>query len=302
MGEGPVFLAGADRSGVGLLGELLEQHPNLAIARRINFFSFYDRRFGDLGKRDNLERAVTAMMRYRRVQDLGTNSGEWLAELRAGGLNYHRLLGVLLCQYARRTGKLRWGDKSINTERYADRIFTYFPHAEMIHVIRDPRDRYASQVHHRTAGRGRVGSGAALWLSSVRWGRRNLRRYPGGYLLVRYEDLVVRPRSTLEEVCRFLEEEFSERMLLDPAHDGPRRFTDASIGRYRRDLATGDANFIELVAGRQMAHFGYGVDEKSPGRTLGSAPLNLLRMAGWWLSRRLGDSRLSPSARRLAAG
>ena len=44
----PLFLAGADRSGIGLLGDVLDRHPQVAISRRINFWTFYDRRYGPL--------------------------------------------------------------------------------------------------------------------------------------------------------------------------------------------------------------------------------------------------------------
>ena len=76
-----------------------------------------------------------------------------------------------------RLGKLRWGDKSLGAERYADTILAAYPQAKMIHIIRDPRDRYASQFNHRGVGKGQLGAGTALWLWSVRLAERNQRQH-----------------------------------------------------------------------------------------------------------------------------
>lgn len=45
---------------------------------------------------------------------------------------------------AERVGKPRWGDKSLHSGQHADQIFEEFPGAKIIHMMRDPRDRYAS--------------------------------------------------------------------------------------------------------------------------------------------------------------
>lgn len=293
---GPIFVAGVDRSGIGLLGELLDAHPAIAISRRTNFWSFYYQRFGDLERPRNLERCVAEILRYSRMQALQPNRDELLEALRQERPTYARLFAVMQEQHMRRLGKLRWGDKSLDTEGYADTILREFPDASIVHVIRDPRDRYASQATHRRAARGRVGSGIALWCWSVRHAQRNLARHPQRYLVVRYEDLVTRPEETLRQVCGFVGERFAPEML-EGAGDGPgamsrdgdrRQFTAASIGRFRRDLRPRDIALIDLVARRRMNELGYIVGPV--GLSLRDAllllvidvPLNLARMAVWW--------------------
>ena len=181
----------------------------------------------------------------------------------------------------------------------------------MIHVLRDPRDRYASQAMHRSASRGRVGAGVALWLSSARWARRNAARYPERYKVVRYEDLVSRPTSILQDVCRFLEEPFDESMLRvesSPQRNGSGRagtertgeLVTTSIGRYREDLQPREVAFIVLGARRQMKPLGYDVCRQplAGGELvrliLLDIPLNTARMAAWWLNTaRRGRSRVA---------
>ena len=53
----------------------------------------------------------------------------------------------------------------------------------------------------------------AAWAEAVRHHRRNLRRYPDRYRLVRFEDLVREPDTLLPELCAFLGIEFELRVF-----------------------------------------------------------------------------------------
>lgn len=313
---GPIFLAGVDRSGIGLLGELLEAHPDVAISRRTNFWSFYYERFGDLRRPQNLENCVSQMLRYTRIQALDPNRDKVIEAVSQQRPTYARLFAVLQEQHLERIGKSRWGDKSLDSEQHAEIIFREFPDAVMVHVIRDPRDRYASQATHRRAARGKLASGVALWRWSVRLARRNRARHPTRYMVVRYEDIVGRPSETLQQICAFVGVRFSPEVLEVTSDDGdpaaargrrPRLFTTASIGRYRRDLTPREIAFVHLVARRSMADLGYVVGgaglswrDRLAFCTL-DVPRNLLRMGLWQIRRGVGDRTASrPSSRRLA--
>ena len=317
--QGPIFLAGTDRSGIGLLGEMLSAHPRIFISRRTRFWQLYYERFGDLGRPGNLVTAIDEMMRYSRITDLEPDRDRLLTEFHHEiRPSYGALFALVQEHHLERIGKQRWGDKTLNAERYADVIFREYPTARMIHVIRDPRDRYASQARHRNASRGKVGAGTALWRSSVRLAKRNLTRYPGRYHVVRYEDLVARPSTVLEELCRFLEELFDRQMLnvsSGPPEDGlTQRESDTvglvttSIGRFRDDLSRRETAFIQLLQGRTMRTLRYepsavhmSVAER--GRFIvGDVPVNVLRMVAWWINITLRErSGGSPSQRRIVA-
>lgn len=316
--KGPVFLAGSDRSGIGLLAQSLNSHPQISISHRTRFWSFYYERFGDLSEPPNLARVVHAMMQYTRMREVMTDPDRVIREFQVSSADtsYGRLFTLMQEQHLEQVGKPRWGDKTLNTEQHAEAIYREFPTARMIHVIRDPRDRYASHLHHRGASRGKVGAGSALWLSSVRHAKRNLARYPGSYKIVRYEDLVSRPQETIEDVCRFLNEPFNKRMLTvssEPWRDEENHgvigrksgYVTTSIGRYRRDLTGRDVALIQFVTGRWMRGMGYepvDVRMKPHDRVrlvVWDIPLNLGRMGAWWINmvrrQRTGGS---PSQRR----
>jgi hypothetical protein len=259
----PVLIGGTDRSGPGLLGELLERHASLAISRRTNLWTFYLNRYGDLSNRENLDRCLDAMFAYTRIRAMQPDRARLTAEFTEGDdHSYFRLFLLLGQQYAKSVGKPRWGDKSLNSERDAARILEAYPDAVMIHVIRDPRDRHASMVHHRGGRRGGVLGSTAVWLHSARLAARNAERFRGRYLVVRYEDLVADPDSKLHEICRFLGEPFDPHMLtVAPEDAGGTKarfeFTNTSIGRFEVDVPGREIALMERLLGPEMERLGY---------------------------------------------
>lgn len=299
--RGPIFVGGLERTGTSLLYALLASHPRVAMTRRTNWWTFFDGRFGDLAKDENLDRCLGVMMRYRRHRKLEPDHDRLLAEFRAGDPSYCRLFALLQSHHAERLGKPRWGDKSLLTERYADRVFECFPDARILHMIRDPRDRYASSLKRWKSNRGGVGSATASWISSVELGERNERMHPGRSMIVRYEDLAGEPEAMLRRICTFIDEPFDQTMLqMGGAADfreaggnssfgrfATGQISTASIGRYRSALDAPQIAFIQRHAGRTMDRHGYaGSDVQLSGWAglryrLSDAPINRGMMVAW---------------------
>ncbi|GIU90031.1 MAG: hypothetical protein KatS3mg010_1130 [Acidimicrobiia bacterium] len=209
----PVFLVGADRSGTTLLFALLASHPDLCMVRRTNVWRYFDGRYGDLAEPANLDRCLDEMCRYRRMRHLAPDADRIRAEFVQGPPSYGRLFALFFEHHAERAGKARWGDKSLHTEHHAHRIFTEFPNARVVHMLRDPRDRYASVRRRNGQDLSRVGAATARWLRSARAAARNSARYPDGYLVVRYEDLARDPERTMRTVCRHVGVRYTERVF-----------------------------------------------------------------------------------------
>jgi hypothetical protein len=298
---GPVFLAGIDRSGIGLLGELLERHPRIAMTRRTDFWSRYHGRYGDLRAPSNVDRCLRALAADRRGRAFEPDRDRLLAEL-AVEPTYPRMFELLQQQRMERLGKARWGDKSLGTERYAVLVLGSYPTARMIHVVRDPRDRYASQKYHRQGGRGGAAAGAALWNWSVRLAERNTRRYPDRYLVVRYEALAEDPERTLRTVCAFLGEPYPDGLLDDlalgaqPSTDRdplPGPIHTRSVGAFRGRLTPREVLTLQLGTGHRLSRYGY-VREPVPLTrsarwrfALAELPFDAVRLALWGPWRRL---------------
>jgi Sulfotransferase family len=311
--RGPVFVAGLERSGTSLLYALLASHPNIAMTRRTNLWRHFFDQHGDLAEAENLDRCLTAMSRYKRLVVLDVDFARLRREFLTGPRTYPRLFALLEEQVAQRMGRPRWGDKSLHTEHHADDIFEAYPGARILHMIRDPRDRYASSYARWRVRRGGVGAGTAEWLSSARLASRNVRRYPDRYLIVPYETLATEPDASLARICVFIDEPFVREML---SMSGAPEFrasgnssygkrtagviSTGSIGRFRDVLSSRQIAFIQFLAGREMAAFGY---ERDPVRlpladglrfALVDVPVQWAHLMIWTARERVRDRRGRP--------
>jgi hypothetical protein len=302
MKRGPIYLAGADRSGTTLMYALLASHSHIAMPHLgSNMWTFFYGQFGDLRRRENFERCLAALVRYKNVLILNPDVERIRREFWRGAPTYARLFALFHDHFTERAGKLRWGDKTSYVERYADQIFAAYPGVQMIHLIRDPRDRYASAIKRWPQQKGQVGGATIRWLYSVGLAQRNLQRYPDRYKIVRYETLVTQPEATIRAVCEFLGEEFEPAMLTMAGAQGyvrkggnssferfePAQITTAAVGRYRQNISRREIEFIQIFAGRAMRAFDYALEQLpwSPCERvrfyLIDLPNHLARMVSW---------------------
>ena len=275
ISDAPVFIGGLDRSGKTTMRGFLTSHPHIAIpAVGSNMETYFYGQYGDLADPRNLERCLQAMLRYKHVRSLKPDAERIRREFAEGPPSYERLFSLFLIQYAEREGKPRWGAQTGLIERYADEVFAAFPAAKVLHMVRDPRDRYEASLALWPDGKGRAGGATARWTYSVGLAERNLRRYPSGYLVVRFEDMVRRPEETVRQVCGFLEEPFVPQMLAMPeaekhrallssgssAPTGGTVMDESFIGRFRGRILKRELAFIQGQAGRRMRAYGYAPD------------------------------------------
>jgi hypothetical protein len=308
MNRGPIFVGGSNRSGTSLMYALLASHPNISMVQRTDMWRFFYKRYGDLRQPENFERCLDAMLQYRRIRRLEPDPERIRQEFWQGEPTYGRLFALFHAHYAERMGKPRWGDKSLHTEQHAEQIFTEFPAARLIHVVRDPRDRYASERKKYQAS---AATATGKWLSSVHAAERNLQRYPEGYMVVRYEDLAREPAGTLRRVCDFLDETYTPAMLTmtgAPEHlaqggdssfeqFAPGEISTRSIGRFRSALSEQDTAFIQACAGREMTEFDYPLEPVafSPRKRwlfhLMTLPAGRIRLARWFMVNKWRDAK-----------
>jgi hypothetical protein len=252
-----------------LLSVILHAHPRIAMPPETRFlFPVYQARnsFGDLNRprnRRQVARRITAQ-RTRFVQ-LGLDRKKIIRKIVKGPPTIGSAMAIVWAEYARSRGKQRWGEKRPLYWQQMDWLMRLFPDAQVVHLIRDPRACVASllDVHW---WRGGFYDAVTTWVMSDRelkaFGRRAA---PGTYYALRYEDLLADPRSELEKLCGFLDEEFDETMLefataandIVPEHKVWHSLThqplDASRGeRWRDRLQPEQVGLIELVAADEM--------------------------------------------------
>lgn len=300
--EKPIFIGGADRSGTSLIFALLASHPSLSMVRRTNMWRYFYGQHGDLSQEENFESCLSMMLRYKRMRHLNPDPDRIRADYWLGEPGYGALFALFHRHHAEWLGKSRWGDKSLHTEHYAAAIFREFPDARLIHMIRDPRDRFSSIVKRYSGKRPAVGWPTSRWLRSVRLARPNEKNFPGRYLAVTYETLASRPEETMLRVCEFLGEAFvPEMMAMQGAPDhsegnssfgqiAPGTISTKSIGRYRQVLDPADIAFIQTYSSGLMTEFGYDLEPAARTRDKGSRywlvdlPSNTAKMVAGSLS------------------
>lgn len=322
---GPILVTGADRSGTTLLYALLASHSNISMVRRTNLWRWFYGSYGDLSDPANLDRCLATMMRYPRLRVLHPDPDEIRDAFARRDPTYGQLFSVAHEQQAARRGKRRWGDKSLHTEHHAHEIFSELPEARILHMVRDPRDRYASIVRrYDDRGKG-VGAAMGRWLASVRVGHHNVRRFGDErYRLVRYETLARSPEITMSAICDFVGEPYEPTMLeMRGVHDasdcagnssfepiGSGEISTGSIGRFRSILTARTTASVQMIAGRWMTVHDYPkepIDLSASDRTrlwVGDLPIQAARTAGWLLDDRVRRRRARevPSRRLSPAG
>jgi hypothetical protein len=276
---------------------MLSSHPRIVVTRRTDLWPRFFERYGDLADDGNLNSCIAAMLARKQIAALEIDAERLVHDLREGEATYGRLFALMHEQVAERNGKPRWGDQSAGIEAYADAVLAAYPGARFIHMMRDPRDRFAAELEREPRRRpGDVGRSVAAWAWSAHHAERNRGRHPDDYLVVRYETLVATPEPTMRAVCRFLDEDFDPatlrieqaeryRVIREASRDGS-PITTAFVGRYRDGLPPRDVAFIQRAADRQMNRHGYLPEEisMSAAQRAGSMamhPVDVVAMRTW---------------------
>jgi len=209
----PIFLGGLDRTGKTLLRLMLTSHSNIAITRRTYMWSKFSNNFGDLKQEMNFNRCLNAMLRSKSIQYLDPEEGAIRHEFSQGEATYPRLFAIIQWQFAQKMEKKRWGDQMGMIEQYADEIFSAYPQAKIIHMIRDPRERYLEKYTGNKTKPGKFGWETEYWLKSIRIAHQNIERYPGQYKIIQFERFMSDPETALSGVCNFIEETYEPGMI-----------------------------------------------------------------------------------------
>jgi hypothetical protein len=317
MEQKPIFIGGLDGSGKTFMRRTLSQHPGLSLTRRTYMWTRFYNRYGALSSPDQLDRCLKDMMEHKPIRDLQPDT-EWIRKEFSNDVpSYARLFGLIHEDFARRSGKRRWGDQLAYVERFTDVIFNAYPAAKMIHMIRDPRALRDSWTSNRKRKPGRTGWSTARWMHDARLAERNQRVYSSRYHLVNFEALQADPLGTLRTVCHFLGEEVSPEIVAfletvqphagedEPGVSYPLYHERGSAEVYpdKSDRTTARL-FTQTVARKYLQLFGYPFE--SIRLTVGGhlryllidLPANYFGMLAWYSfeSRKVRQVRLHPAA------
>lgn len=248
-----IFIVGVSRSGTTLMRYILNQSSLIAIARENHFLGHLlssegmrqkFRKFGDLQEDANVRRLVDFL--YSGVSEksswLRRSSSHWrwitrridkeifLQKILESDRSERAMFATMMDLFAERKGKAIKGEKTPAHFQYADTLLEWFPKAKIIHMMRDPRGTFISELRRRKKEAQsfpyrqlkRVPALMKLlillqttltWGASARSASANLAKYPGRYTVQCFEDLVRHPEQQIRALCAFLGVPFQEQML-----------------------------------------------------------------------------------------
>jgi len=194
----PIFIGGMQKSGTSLLRAMLGHHSRLFAGLETQW----------LNQRWNENDTLRREWLQRLSVFFDINIGE-LETVCADAGSEEICLDRMMALFTARAGKVRWIEKTPGNVSAIPRILSHWPRACILHILRDPRDVYASMLEIRkwtdpeafADGWCTTVGAAEDWLTSVGgW-------HPSYYRL-RYERLVLEPDATLRDILDFLEEPY----------------------------------------------------------------------------------------------
>jgi hypothetical protein len=245
-------------------------------------------RFGSLASRRNREQLLEVWFRSKAFRRSGL-SREQLAprildECRGGG----DLIRIVLDTITDSQGAQRWALYDPDNVLHIERLKSEIPNALFLHIIRDGRDIALSLK--KMGGfsplpwdRGETASlvaTALYWEWMVRNGRARGAKFPADYYEVHYEDLIMEPHETLNEMGAFLDHDLDYDRI-QKAGLGRVSSTNSSfreegsqeklhpLGRWKERLSRSNVAAIERAVGKCLEQTGYELSlpeaERRPG-------------------------------------
>jgi hypothetical protein len=297
-----IFIVGVSRSGTTLMRRILSSHSRIAIADENHYLGHLLpwegarhrlRRAGDL-RDDAAVRELVALIYsgdFQRGSRLREASPYWRwlvrrvprADLEQRLLAAERtergVFMALLRAYADRRHKAIMGEKTPAHVAWADTLLAWFPTARIVHMMRDPRAVFVSELRRRREHAVTVPyrwllrvppllRGFVLlevtwaWARAVAHHRDLSRRYPGSYRMVRFEDLVREPETTIDQLCAFVgvapePSMLRQRVVSRGSRVGEMGFDAGAADRWQTTIGTADARLLRSLLGRRIEELGY---------------------------------------------
>jgi hypothetical protein len=306
-----VFVVGCQRSGTTLLQQMLDAHPDLAVTCDTEFIPRVPAAGAAPDARlepEIVERAIGYRTRSGRAgfDNLGL-SEDTARRLGTAAQTYADFVALLFDEVAASRNKAKAGDKTPDYCRYIPLLHGLFPWARFVDIVRDGRDVALSMLRWaKTSPRGPVRSpiwqespvaACALWWTDMVTiaAKGGARLGAGGYLRVRYEELIARPEAVLKQVTDFLGLPFAAEMLR--YYEGKEQVRrpgetsnlppTAGLRDWRTQMERRDLEVFESLAGELLAELGYE-------RGIATIPPELQAQAEQW--RRRWEKKYGPAA------
>ncbi len=324
----PVFVIGYPRSGTTMLRLIINRHPDVCIPKEADTFEQLPNLLGSkVYDRSDLEELMSIARRSPLHDSIDFDFLEQLLD-RNLPMQAPAIIACLYqaCAEPPKQGS-RWGDKKPQKVwQFIYKLKDWYPEAQFVHIVRDPRDVIASldKYIHRGVVFFSI-QRSFLWkvipshvLIAWQWQYafdhvakqgRKLASAPGGsrYIRVQYERLVDEPARSVGALCEFLEldDRYVEDMLRfqedakNPKIGQPgeifmgetkKAINKDQIGKFESRLGRREIADIEFISRRARREMGYGDVAPAPSfaRRIALASL-CMSLSLFWKAKRISQ-------------
>ncbi len=296
---GPIFVVGVARSGTTLARAVLHGSGQVAMTRETHFVGHVPgrrsvraelRRAGDLSDDATVRRIVDLVYSGNLAKRVGPQPYfGWLvraierdafeARLLAGERSERGVFRAMLDLYAEKKGVARAGEKTPAHLREVDTLLEWFPDARVVHMIRDPRAIYVSELRRRRDDGARARyrllarvppayasyvllKTTVLWAEAADRDASYAERHAGRYRRQRFEDLVERPEEEIPALFDFLGLDvtagaFDQKVVSGGFNVGEHGFDAGAATRWRDQISTVPSRWLGTTLRSRMRRLGY---------------------------------------------
>jgi hypothetical protein len=276
MQEKPIFVVGISRSGTKLLRDILNNHPGIHmpnieskfIPPMADRYLKWDEMQWKNGFNDFfLQFKETSFYEKMSASGIKIDPLRWYGNI--DEFSYAGVVAALFILLAKDSGKPNalWGDKTPNYLLSIPLLKKLYPGARIIHIIRDVRDVALSA---RKAWNRNLFYTAFRWRDYIRRCQNDAQPFTDNdYLEIKYETLLSKPESIIQQVCRFINIPYQANMLQLAA--GTETVGDAkgstgilfnNTGKWHTQLTQKEINKIESICFSMLKTLDYPI---SPG-------------------------------------
>lgn len=274
-----IFIAGCDRSGTTMLGELLGRGYGTIVTPESQFKTEVLRGCSPLAYQDEgtLRDIYSSICKHWRFRLWGLDRGKVEPDF----ANYKSLILSLVKSYHNCLAKDYikspeiWVDHTPRNLDHYDFLHREFQGAKFIHIVRDVRGIYSS-FKKLNWGPQTPLSTAKFWINRIAFGLAMEGRLPGSVIRVKYEDILSDPLETIKGLFNFVNMDFpadffekTQSSFLPSYTKKQHRLVgtnpeSAKIHNWRDNLTKDEIKTIEREASPMMKLLGYEPDVEDP--------------------------------------
>lgn len=211
----PAFIVGVGRSGTTLLASILNRHPALCVTPETHFFRILAEHPGGWDEiTENWPGSGMGFLsKLHHFYLLSMDAKDIVTSFTTPPPSPGTLLSTVGNLYAQKKGKRSWIEKTPLHLHYLHEIRRFFPSSKIIHIVRDGRDVALSLCKVTEWASASYIQNLHRWTKELNDSSAFFKTDPYS-LVLKYEDLLNTPQSTIERVCHFLEAEYSDTLLV----------------------------------------------------------------------------------------